>query len=79
MSEVLRRVQYATGVAAAGPLAGDRERPELPPLPRDPTLDPAQAPSAFVERFRAELETLTGPRIRTSRRRGRSGRPSCGC
>ncbi|MHB1006067.1 MAG: LutC/YkgG family protein [Chloroflexota bacterium] len=60
MSELRQRIANATQVAAAGPLAGDRARPQLPPLARDPGLDPSQAPDAFVARFRAELGKLTG-------------------
>lgn len=57
MSELLERIAAATRIAATGTLARDRERPTLPPLPVDASL---AEKSARVERFRAELDRLTG-------------------
>lgn len=57
MSELLARIAAATRIAATGPLAADRERPPSTPLPVETSLAER---SELVERFRAELERLTG-------------------
>lgn len=57
MSSVRARLSAATAIAASGPLRADRDRPVLPPLPRDETLSSSDA---LIVRFTAELEKLTG-------------------
>lgn len=52
---ITRAVRHAT--SPSGTLMADRARPQLPPLPRDLTLAGRET---LVERFRAELERLTG-------------------
>jgi len=60
MSVVMERVRAAAARAAAGVLAGDRERPSFPRVTAQSPFPPDVARGELVARFRAELETLLG-------------------
>ncbi len=57
---VMDRVREAAARAAAGPLAGDRERPVFPRVAAQSPFPPEAGPEDLIARFRTELETLSG-------------------
>ena len=60
MSDVLSRIRLAAAEAAASPLADARERPVFPRVAAASPFPPEAGPAEYLDRFRLELETLTG-------------------
>ena len=60
MNAHFARIQAATAVAAAGPLADSRERPQFPRVAAESPFPPTAGKPQLLARFREELETLTG-------------------
>jgi len=59
MSSVMDRIREAATIAAAGPLAGDRERPRLERVAARSPFPLEAGLNDYVERFRTELEALS--------------------
>lgn len=59
MSEVMDRIRQAAAKAAAGPLAGDRERPQFERVAAQSPFPPEAGREDYIERFRTELEALS--------------------
>jgi L-lactate dehydrogenase complex protein LldG len=59
MSSMMDRIRQAAAEAAAGPLAGDCERPRFERVAAQSPFPPDSGLEDYVRRFRAELEALS--------------------
>jgi L-lactate dehydrogenase complex protein LldG len=59
VSSTMDRIREATAKAAAGPLAGDRERPQFERVAAQSPFPPEAGMDDYVARFKAEVEALS--------------------